>query len=169
MLLETAEGQLDAAIAPAGLRLPQGVAAEAIGALAWRCFGRRGHPAFRKWDIATWTRWPHLVVRIGDRLDSPVNAAAEAAGLERRIAVWVPNFSVVAPVLARTDLLATLPALAMADTTGPFGLDSRPVPFVLEPLPHALLWSASRTGDPETAWLRAKLRPIAKRRFASVR
>jgi hypothetical protein len=35
-------------------------------------------------------------------------------------------------------------------------------------LPHTLLWSASRVGDPETAWLRAKLRPIVKRRFAGL-
>ncbi|HSI02168.1 MAG TPA: LysR substrate-binding domain-containing protein [Reyranella sp.] len=168
MLLEIAERQLDAAIAPAGLRLPPGVSAESIGALTWRCFARRGHPAFRKWSAAAWERWLHLVVRVGDRLDSPVNAAVAAAGLERRIAGWAPNFSVIAPVLARTDLLATLPALAMADTTTPFALDSRPVPFAIEALPHALLWSASRAGNPEIAWLRAKLRPIVKRHFAGL-
>jgi len=166
MLLEIADGQLDVAIAPAGLRLPAGVVAESIGALGWRCFGRRGHPAFAKWGVRAWARWPHLVVRVGDRLDSPVDAAASAARLERTIAGWVPNFSVMAPVLAGSDLLATLPALAMADTLAPYGLDSRRVPFALEPIPHALLWSAGRSHDPEIAWLRAKLRPIVKRRFA---
>ena len=39
---------------------------------AWRCFGRRGHPAFARWGVRAWARWPHLVVRVGDRLDSPV-------------------------------------------------------------------------------------------------
>lgn len=92
MLLEVAEGQLDAAIAPARLRLPPGVVSEAIGALNWQCFGRRNHPAFRRWDGMAWTRWPHIVVRVGDQLESPVNIAAAAAGLERTIAGWVPNF-----------------------------------------------------------------------------
>jgi DNA-binding transcriptional LysR family regulator len=163
MLLEVADGRVDAAIAPAGLRPPGGVLAEPIGALAWACFARRGHPAFTRWGVRAWARWPHLVVRIGDRLDSPVNAATSAAGLRRTIAGWVPNFSVVAPVLAGSDLIATLPALVMADTTKPWDLDSRPVPFALPPLPHALLWSTSRTHDPEIAWLRTKLRPIVKR------
>jgi DNA-binding transcriptional LysR family regulator len=163
MLLEVADGRLDAAIAPAGLRLPGGVLAEPIGALAWACFGRRGHPAFTRWGVRAWARWPHLVVRVGDRLDSPVGAAVSAAGLKRTIAGWVPNFSVVAPVLAGSDILATLPAFAMTGTTKPWGLEQRPVPFALPPLPHALLWSASRTHDPEIAWLRAKLRPIVKR------
>lgn len=168
MLLEVAEGQLDAAIAPAGLRLPPGVLSEDIGALSWQCFGRRRHPAFRRWTGAAWARWPHIVVRVGDQLESPVNIAAAAAGLDRRIAGWVPNFSVIAPVLANSDLLATLPVPAMAGTLPVFDLVARPVPFPIEPIPHALLWSAARTRDPEITWLRKRLRPLVKRRFANL-
>jgi LysR family transcriptional activator of mexEF-oprN operon len=166
MLLEIAEGQLDVAIAPAGLRLPAGVASEAIGALTWGCFARRGHPAFRKWGRQAWSRWPHVAVRVGDSLASPVNAAAAAASLERTIAGWVPHFSGIAPVLADSDLIATLPAVAMTDTLRPYGLDARPVPFPIDPLPHAMLWSAQRGRDPEIAWLRDQLRPIVKSTFA---
>jgi DNA-binding transcriptional LysR family regulator len=168
MLLEIAEGQLDAAIAPAQLRLPEGVVAESIGALKWQCFARRGHPALPRWGAKAWVRWPHVVVRVGDQLESPVNVAAAAAGLRRRIAGWVPNFSVIAPVLAGSDLLATLPALTMADTLRPFGLESRRVPFAIDPIPHAVLWSAGRAKDPEITWLRNRLRPIVKSRFASL-
>ena len=120
-LLDVAEGLIDIAILPADLRLPPGVAGEAVGALAWRCFGRAGHKAFSQWGPQAWTQWPHLVVRVGDSLTSPVNVAAAAAGLERTIAAWVPNFSAVAPVLAETDLLATLPAIAMKETRIPSG------------------------------------------------
>ena len=123
MLLEIAEGQLDIAIAPAGLRQPEGVTAEMIGALRWGCFARRGHPAFREWGTKAWARWPHVAVRVGDSLASPVNAAAAAAGLERTIAAWVPHFSAIAPVLGDSDLLATLPAVAMTDTLRPYGLE----------------------------------------------
>ena len=42
------------------------------------------------------------------QLTSPVNVAAQAAGLERTIAGWVPHFSAMAPVLAGSDLLSTL-------------------------------------------------------------
>lgn len=167
MLLELSEGQLDLAIAPAGLRLPTGLAAENIGALRWRCFGRRGHPAFRRWGRRAWTEWPHVVVRVGDQLESPVNIAAGAAGLGRTIAGWLPNFSAVAPVLAASDLLATLPAPAMAGTLRPHRLESRLVPFAIAPLPHVLLWSSVRAQDPEVAWLRRLLAPLAKTRFAA--
>jgi DNA-binding transcriptional LysR family regulator len=165
LLLDVAEGLVDFAVVPAKLGLPDGVLAEPIGALPWRCFGRKGHPAFRRWGRAAWSRSPHLVVRVGDALESPVDRAAATAGLERGIAAWVPNFLAVAPVLAATDLLATLPALALKGVQSRFPLEAREVPFSLAPLAHALLWSAARSQDPELRWLRAKLRPILRREF----
>ena len=64
------------------------------------------------------------------------------------------------------DLLATLPVAAMLDTAQPYRLDSRHVPFSIDPLPHAMLWNTARGNDPETSWLRARLSPIVKSRFA---
>jgi DNA-binding transcriptional LysR family regulator len=166
-LLEVAEGLIDIAIVPAELHWPQGVAGEAVGALGWRCFGRRGHPAFSDWGPATWARFPHLVVRVGDSLTSPVNVAASAAGLERTIAGWVPNFSAIAPILAGSDFLTTLPTVAMTETLHAYRLDSAEVPFPLPPLPHAMVWCGGRSRDPALNWLRDRLRPIVKRNFAS--
>jgi DNA-binding transcriptional LysR family regulator len=165
-LLDVAEGQIDVAIVPAELRLPEGVASEAVGALGWRCYGRKKHPAFAKWNRQTWTRWPHLVVRVGDSLTSPVNVAASAAGLDRTIAGWVPHFSAIAPVLANSDLLATLPVVAMVETMHAYDLESREVPFPIAPLPHVMVWSTTRSRDPAMNWLRDRLRPIVKRNFA---
>jgi|SRR4051794_4216829 DNA-binding transcriptional LysR family regulator len=165
-LLDVAEGQIDVAIVPAGLRLPDGVASEAVGALGWRCYGRKDHPAFGKWSRKSWTRWPHLVVRVGDNLASPVNIAASAAGLERKIAGWVPHFSAIAPVLATSDLLSTLPVIAMDETMHAYDLESRKVPFPIAPLPHVMVWSTTRSRDPAMTWLRDRLRPIVKRNFA---
>lgn len=165
-LLDVADGQVDIAIVPAQLRLPEGVSSEPVGALDWQCFGRERHPAFAKWGRKSWSQWPHLAVRVGDSLTSPVNLAAAAAGLQRSIAGWVPHFSAIAPVLAGTDLLTTLPSIAMAETLGPYRLESRKVPFPIAPLPHAMIWSSARSSHPEIAWLRDRLRPIAKMQFA---
>ncbi len=167
-LLDVAEGLIDVAIVPAQLRMPEGVNSEAIGGLKWRCFCREEHPALSKWGRASWSQWPHLVVRVGDSLTSPVNLAAAAAGVERSIAGWVPHFSAIAPILAGSDLLATLPAIAMAETLHPYRLESREVPFPMAPLPHALVWSSRRSADPEMTWLRDRLRPIVKAKFTDL-
>ena len=47
MSLGVAEGRFDLAILPADIRLPDAVSAASVGTLQWRCFARRGHPAFR--------------------------------------------------------------------------------------------------------------------------
>lgn len=166
-LLDVAEGLIDIAIVPSELRLPPGVTHEIAGALGWRCFARAKHPAFRNWSAQTWARAPHLMVRVGDAVASPVDVAASTAGLSRNIAGWVPNFCAVAPVLAKSDLLSTLPALAMKEALGSYRLESRAVPFPLPPLPHAMIWCSGRSRDPGLNWLRDRLRPIVKRHFAS--
>ena len=40
----------------------------------------------------------------------------------------------------------------------PSALESRRVPFAIDPIPHVMLWSAGRSQDPEIAWLRNRLR-----------
>jgi LysR family transcriptional regulator, mexEF-oprN operon transcriptional activator len=166
-LLDVAEGLIDIAIVPSELRLPQGVTGEAAGALRWRCFARAKHPAFADWNVQSWARTPHLMVRVGDAVTSPVDVAASAAGLSRTVAAWVPNFGAVAPVLANSDLLSTLPALAMKEALRAYRLESVEVPFPLPPLPHAMVWCSGRSRDDGLNWLRDRLGPIVKRHFAS--
>jgi DNA-binding transcriptional LysR family regulator len=73
----------------------------------------------------------------------------------------------VAPVLANSDLLSTLPALAMKEAQRAYRLESMQVPFQLPPLPHAMVWCSGRSRDPGLIWLCDRLRPIVKRNFAS--
>jgi DNA-binding transcriptional LysR family regulator len=160
MPLDVSEGHFDLALAPASLRLPDGIATDPIGALRWCCFGRRGHPAFRHWGRKAWSRWPHVVVGVGDRLRNPVSEAAAAAGALRTIAARVPNFAAVAPLLIKSELLATLPAMVMVDATPRFDVVAMSVPLRIEPLPHVLLWSSRLANDPEIVWLRALLRKV---------
>jgi hypothetical protein len=54
----------------------------------------------------------------------------------------------------------------MVETMHAYDLESREVPFPIAPLPHAMDWSPTRSGDPAMNWLRDRLRPIVKRNFA---
>jgi len=168
MLLDVAEGQIDVAVAPAQVRPPRGVAAQAVGAVRWRCFGRRDHPAFSQWGVEAWSHWPHIAPHIDDRLTNPVTVAASHAGLQRTVAGRVPHFAAIAPVLAATDLLATLPSIAMDNALQPYRLDHRDVPFPIAPIPFAMLWSTGRQADPEIAWFRQRLRPIVTSTFGEL-
>jgi DNA-binding transcriptional LysR family regulator len=81
---EVAAGRCDALIGPGAIERDD-LRGAPLGTWSWRVFGRGGHPAFEDWSLDAWASNPHLKVRTsilrGDR----------------------------GPVLARTDLLITVP------------------------------------------------------------
>jgi DNA-binding transcriptional LysR family regulator len=156
-----AEGQIDMAWVPTVQALPDGVAYAATAPLRWATFVRQGHPAIKGWGKAAWSRWPHVAVRIGPALaSSPVDAALVSARAGRQVAVWVPHFSAVAPLLAHTDLIATLPLVAMADRLDRYSLRALKTPIHIDPMPHRLIWSARLGNEPALRWLRGHLAAV---------
>jgi len=67
----------------------------------------------------------------------------------------VLNFSAVAPLLARTDLLATLPMVVMHEALERYGLRALPPPFAIPPMPHRFVWSGRLGNDAAIRWLRS--------------
>lgn len=151
-----AEGQVDLALMPSMMRLPDGVAWGDAGAFRWASYARRGHPAIPRWGEAAWRAHAHVMVRVGVTLPSPVETAV-ARARERRVAAWVPHFSAVAPLLAHTDLVATLPLITMADALERFDLVALPPPFAIPPLSHRLIWSRRLADEPGQRWLRERM------------
>src|SRR5262249_30741672 len=88
--LSVVDGQIDAALVPSAVSLPEGARADDVDAFKWATFARRGHPALGRWGRAAWSRWPHAAVRVG-AAPSPVSTAA--GRLPRRIAAVVSHFS----------------------------------------------------------------------------
>jgi DNA-binding transcriptional LysR family regulator len=154
-LLAEAEGQVDVAFVASALALPEGLGRHEAGDVQWTTFARRDHPAIGSWGAAAWAKWPHVVVQVGNSLQSPVTAAAGEAARKRPIAARVLNFSAVGPLLARTDLLATLPVIVMHEDLEQHGLTALPPPFPVKAMPHRFVWSQRLSNDPAARWLRA--------------
>jgi DNA-binding transcriptional LysR family regulator len=161
LFLDVAEGEIDLAFTRAYPNLPEGVATEDVGVIGWSCFLRREHPALADWNVDSWSAWPHIVVRIGNR-PSPVDLAAAAARVKRRVGAWVPQFSAVAPLLAGSDFIATAPTIVMVDAIRQFDLVATPVPIPVETMPHMMYWSARLTQEAGLVWLRDHLRHVLK-------
>jgi DNA-binding transcriptional LysR family regulator len=150
--LAVADGQIDVAFVASALKLPEGIARQEAGDIPWATFMRADHPARDDWTAAAWARWPHVLVQIGNSLQSPV--ATASARDRRHIAARVLNFSAVPPLLARTDCVATLPAIAMHEALERFGLRAVRPPFAIPSMPHRFIWSERLTNDPAVRWLR---------------
>ncbi|MGE0006261.1 MAG: LysR substrate-binding domain-containing protein [Parvibaculaceae bacterium] len=149
-----AEGELDIALVTASAAAPEGVQRSAAGDLHSVTFARKGHPAIASWGAEAWSRWPHIQVRLGERGKSDVERAAEERGMRRTIGAWLPNFSQVPALLARTNLLATMTPLVMDGAMQRFGLSALEPPIPIKPTSLFFAWSFRRANDPGSRWFR---------------
>lgn len=155
------DGGLDLVIARALPRpFEDGLSHAELTPLQWATYLRPGHPAARRWNLAAWRRAEHVQVHFGDRLDNPVDGHSGSAGRQRRVAVRVPTFAMVAPLVAASDLVATLPAVALVDAAAHHGLRACPPPLAMPPLPHRVYWASRLDKDPALSWFRTHVRAV---------
>ncbi len=145
---ELAEGRSAALIAPDGIR-NEDLRGQPLGTWPWTVYGRAGHPAFADWSLEARSNYPHLRVHTsGVRGQSPIDRRASQLGIRRVEGATVPNFSMAAPILAQTDLLLTVPSLAMRNTAAAFHLGRRELPFDLPVMGPSLFRSAAGGDEP---------------------
>ena len=150
-----AESQIDLALVASSVAMPDGVQRHAAGELPSVTFARKGHPAIASWGAAAWARWPHIQVRLGERVKGAVESAADEHGLKRTIGASIPNFSQIPTLLAQTNLLATMTPLVMDGAMEPLGLCALEPPIPIKPTPFSFVWSFRLANDPGSRWLRA--------------
>lgn len=149
---ELADGRYDALIAPDGTR-NEDLRGVSLGTWPWAVYGRDGHPAFVDWSPEAWSDYPHLRVHTsGGRGDSPIDRRASQLGIRRVVGATIPNFSIAAPILAKTDLLLTVPSVAMANTAAAYDLDRREIPFEVPDMGLSLFRSAAEGDEPGVRW-----------------
>jgi len=151
---QVAEGLVDLAMLGNESPLPEGVSQRVMAPTRACVFARTGHPALDGWSLAEWLRWPHLVVGLGTVARTTVDQGIADAGQERRVGARIPDFGGIAPVLARTDYLATSLGIALVDDIDRYGLSLAETPVAGIDPSFAFLWSSRLANDPGIAWLR---------------
>ena len=123
----------------------------------WRVFydpdvrpAPRGRTAYLAADHATVVYEPRRSLDLDQRL--------EAAGIQRRFAVMVPEFSALPAFLRGTSLLATAPGMLVRHTMA--GLASCEPPVPCPAMPMYALWHARHQSDPAHRWLREQLQAV---------
>ena len=147
---DLADGRHDAIVAPSGSK-HEGVRGEAIGSWPWAVFGRQNHPAFDDWTLDAWAAFPHLKIAIGSR-EGAVDRRAATHEIRRVVGAVVPNFAMAAPILAKTDLLLTVPAIVMNSFASLYNLDHREELLGLPPMGLSVFRSAASGDEPGVRW-----------------
>ncbi|OZI35868.1 LysR family transcriptional regulator [Bordetella genomosp. 1] len=123
---------------------------------------RANHPIFDE-DITSerLTRWEHIHVSRRGKATGPVDAALEAQGLRRHVALVLPNPYAALFALQDSDLLLPLPR-HLASTALAAGLRIRvfDLPTPLETVLLTQAWHPRLEGDPAHRWLRQTIHTL---------
>lgn len=124
----------------------------------WRVFydpAVRQAPASKKAYLAA----DHATVVYEPRRGLDLDQRLEAAGVRRRFAVMVPQFSALPAFVRGTALLATAPGLLAHQTMTGLASSEPPVPCPV--MPMYALWHLRHQHDAAHQWLRAQLVAVA--------
>ena len=97
---------------------------------------------------------PHLLVTLRSDATGMVDDHLREHGLERRVALTIPNFTAAPNILANTEMIATLPARVAARGARACGLVTRHPPFDPYTTPHQMMWHPRTHSSPAHVWLR---------------
>jgi DNA-binding transcriptional LysR family regulator len=138
---------------------------------------RKGHPlASGELTVAGVLGYPHVVVdylgnaeRLTDGfflergvlrrvfIDRSIIEAPTRFGEYGRIAVKVPAFCNVPPIIARTDLIASVPRRLAAELSATHGLVQLEPPYDTVPVAVEAVWHQRTEPDPGVTWLRQQV------------
>lgn len=119
---------------------------------------RTTHPFAKSRSLRAFCAAQHLVVSHGGDPYGFVDAALRERGLERRVALTVPNFMFALPALADSDLLAALPRRFVAIHGARFGVGAVEPPLELPRFAMHVVTPKVALADAGVAWLVARLR-----------
>jgi DNA-binding transcriptional LysR family regulator len=130
---------------------------------AFVCVVRAGHPSAKEGlALADFLALPHVVVAPRGLRPSHVDVALSRIGERRRVAVLVPHFLMAPHVVARSDLVLTLPRRLADLACASLPLARHEPPIDVDGFTFQLAWHERRQRDAAHAWLRAELLAVCK-------
>jgi DNA-binding transcriptional LysR family regulator len=161
---QLASGEVDLTFGEAGER-DRGIHSSLLVRNDWATVLRKGHPALRKrWCLDTFAELRHLLIGFTPHGGGHVDAALEALGKKRRVALRMP-YVVLSPLMvAESDLVLTTARWLALKFAQPMGLvvKTPPVELKLAPVDLPMVWHERTHREPKQRWLRAQLAGLAR-------
>ena len=100
---------------------------------------------------------PHVLVNVLGGRTGSVDEVLARLGHRRRIALWLPYFATAALVVARRDLILTLPDRAVQQLAGAMNLVPFTPPVPLDGYGYQMVWHERAHRDDASIWLRQQI------------
>lgn len=126
------------------------------------CVVRSDHPKVkRRISLQQYVRMNHVLISPDGRGPGYVDHVLREQGLERRIAVRIPDFVVAPLIIAQTDMILTLPA-RVARAFSCMGLRVLQPPMELAGFEMSQLFHERQRNGPAHRWLRRLIREVSR-------
>lgn len=157
---QLAAGELDLLLATPGA-IPPALHARKLYDESFLCVLRRDHPAAgQTLDLDTFCALSHAMVSpAGGGFAGAVDDALQAMGRQRKVMVSVNSFLLVPDLVARCDLIATVPARLARRWASRLAVLAPPCE--LPGFSVSMAWHPRAHTDPAQVWLRDTLRELA--------
>ncbi|MFM9882213.1 MAG: LysR family transcriptional regulator [Burkholderiales bacterium] len=122
---------------------------------------RRNHPRIKgKLSLALFTEVEHALVSLDGDLHGVVDRSLAVAGGRRKVVTAVSSFFVALDLVARTDLVVTLPRRLASMHHKKFGLTIHAPPVPIRKLAMGVLRHRRSIRDPLSDWLLAEMADV---------
>lgn len=123
---------------------------------------RRGHPrGSEPLDLETFCSLEHLLIsNSGANFSGVIDRSLASLGRSRKVAVSIQSYALAPVILARSELLCTLPRRFLEKFTD--ALELFKPPLMLQGLQLSAFWHERMTNDPAHVWLREQIFEVAR-------
>ena len=143
----------------AAFDLPSSVVSEDYIDVEFAVAVRKDHPRVRRrLTLRQFVELDHLLVAPMGGTRGAVDSALQERGLQRNVALFVPNFLLAPIIVGRTDLVTTLARPVLEVFAEQAGLRLFEPPLPLHGFPYSGMWERRRHSDPAHRWLRDAVR-----------
>jgi DNA-binding transcriptional LysR family regulator len=116
------------------------------------------HPRIRAApSVEAYLAEKHVRVSVPGRQSSAVDQALNDQDLMRRVMVTVPQYLAILPILANSELMATVPFRVFLAMRRSDELRTYALPFSVPPVVVRQFWHERSHGDPGLVWLRSTI------------
>jgi len=155
---DLAEGRLDLVLY-ANAPVPDSLLTEYLFEESYSCVCRKGHPVVHQTKLGVipmhpFLEWPHVLVTVFGGHYGLIDERLKEVGLARRIALRLPYFSAAPLVVAKSDMLLTLPTRTAKHMAHIAGLQCLKPPVEVENFGYIQVWHKRTDLDPAMVWFR---------------
>lgn len=149
-------GEIDLLVTGVSARVPTvGLRKRMVFSDPFAVIVRQDHPRIgKKLSLRRYLEASHVLVSVDGRAEGVVDRVLRAKGLERHVALRVPNFVSAPLAVLASDMVSTVAEGVALQARRLLGLRVLPPPIDLPSAPIAAYWARQHDEDPPRAWFR---------------